>query len=378
LSGFQLYDGTLGVGLFFAALAATEGDARWHDAAQAITQSLSRVLDGSGADGRISSEAIGSCEGLGSLVYSLTWIGKLLNEPSCIELAHRIAGLFSRELIASDSNLDIMRGAAGAILGFLTLHIEDKETLPLELAQECGRHLLTRAIESDKGSVSWAGPDGRRLAGFAHGAAGIAYALTKLYLFTGDGRLRDAALGAYRYERGLFSAQRGNWPILGKSGDTTAVMTAWCHGAPGIGLARALSMDMVSDPEVVDEIDVAMSTSRRQRLHRSDHLCCGNLGRSEALFTVGLALDRPELMENARQVALGVTERARERGRFQLPGTEFAHQIYLSGFFRGLSGIGYQLARFAHPSRLPSILGFESETPDPEGRPNDGGPDVET
>jgi lantibiotic modifying enzyme len=137
-------------------------------------------------------------------------------------------------------------------------------------------------------------------------------------------------------------------------------------------------MDVVSDPEVVDEIDVAMSTSRRQRLHRSDHLCCGNLGRSEALFTVGLALDRPELMENARQVALGVTERARERGRFQLPGTEFAHQIYLSGFFRGLSGIGYQLARFAHPSRLPSILGFESETPDPEGRPNDGGPDVET
>ncbi len=378
LSGFELYDGTLGVGLFFAALAATERDARWHDAARAITRSLSRVLDSSGAEGRFSSEAIGSCEGLGSLVYSLTWIGRLLNEPSSIELAHRITGLFSRELIASDGNLDIMRGAAGAILALITLHVEDRETLPLELAQECGRHLLARAIESENGSVSWAGLDGRRLAGFAHGAAGIAYALTRLYHFTGDGRLRDAALGAYRYERGLFSAQRGNWPILGKSGNTTAMMTAWCHGAPGIGLARALSLDVVRDPEVIDEIDVAMSTSRSRRLHRSDHLCCGNLGRSEAMFTVGMALDRPDLVENARQVALRVTERARESRRFQLPGTEFAHQVHLSGFFRGLSGIGYQLARFAHPSRLPSILGFEPDTADPKSRPTDGGPDVET
>ena len=34
--------------------------------------------------------------------------------------------------------------------------------------------------------------------------------------------------------------------------------------------------------------------------------------------------------------------------------------MFEPGFFQGLSGIGYQLLRLAAPSRLPSVLSFES------------------
>ncbi|MEQ8538204.1 MAG: lanthionine synthetase LanC family protein [Coleofasciculus sp. D1-CHI-01] len=57
------------------------------------------------------------------------------------------------------------------------------------------------------------------------------------------------------YERSLFSPGVGNWPDLRefettvRSGNPGRVnyMTAWCHGATGIGLARLRSMPHLED-----------------------------------------------------------------------------------------------------------------------------------
>ena len=85
------------------------------------------------------------------------------------------------------------------------------------------------------------------LAGFSHGVAGIAYALLELAVATGDERYRTAALAALDYERALFDAVHQNWPDLREtqtlktetnSAQGSVFVTAWCHGAPGIGLSR--------------------------------------------------------------------------------------------------------------------------------------------
>ena len=359
----DLYDGTLGAGVFLAALAAVTGDRQWADAAHVATRPARTFLDRE--EGTSSEpEDIGVCRGLGSVVYALTWIGRLLGDSSCLDLAIRGAHRIARERIASERRLDVSGGSAGAILALLTLYREADDPAFLDLASHCGRHLLGTQVRMEDGSA-WPTHDGACLAGFAHGAAGIAYALLRLFRVTGDADFRDAAVRAYRYERSLFSDAHANWPVIGMAGDglrsAERVMTAWCHGAPGIALARALALDVVDDDDVRAEIKAALNTTVRSSGGGSDHLCCGQMGRSEVLFSVGHRLGQRDTVTAAYDLATQVVQRARQAGHFRLSSTGFEYRVFDSGFFRGLSGIGYQLLRMAAPARLPSVLGFEAE-----------------
>jgi len=92
----------------------------------------------------------------------------------------------------------------------------------------------------------------------------------------------------------------------------------------------------------------------------ADHLCCGNMGRCESLFTTGRRLMRREAVEGSRRLARVVIARARKAGHFCLAANGFEYRIFDPGFFRGVSGIGYTLLRLAAPSSLPSIAAFEA------------------
>src|SRR5438270_801706 len=101
------------------------------------------------------------------------------------------------------------------------------------------------------------------LTGFSHGTAGISWALLELAAKTGEQRFQAAALSGIAYERALFSASAGNWPDL-RVPDTDAnpepgvFPVAWCHGAPGIGLARLLCRRLVDNPQIDGEIQAAL------------------------------------------------------------------------------------------------------------------------
>ena len=115
--------------------------------------------------------------------------------------------------------------------------------------------------------------DRRPLAGFAHGAAGIAWALLELAAVTGEERFRVAARQAIDYERSLYSPEAENWPDLRQleiSGadtepDSDRFMTAWCHGAVGIGLARLRALQHLNDPKLDDEVRIALRTTLERR-----------------------------------------------------------------------------------------------------------------
>src|SRR4029077_423678 len=116
----------------------------------------------------------------------------------------------------------------------------------IEQAVACGDHLLARSTDYPSG-CGWIRPEIApvALAGFAHGVAGIAWALDALSHATGIDRFAVRARWALEYERTLFSDSVENWRDVrerGRSGDgpdaAAKFSTAWCHGAPGIGLAR--------------------------------------------------------------------------------------------------------------------------------------------
>jgi type 2 lantibiotic biosynthesis protein LanM len=364
---YHLYDGSPGVALFFAAMAASanahesQQDDRWIDAARAAILPVKRFAELLHAGDLPADEPIGACNGLGSIAYGLTLIGDLIDDAECVGLAVRVSREI-RRLVDADCTFDVLGGAAGAILTLLAFFDRTEVRTLLDAAIACGDHLVAHAVEIDDG-VAWPGSSDALLVGFAHGAAGIAYALSHLWRATEIERFRDVATKAYRFERRQFLSGPRNWPVASPHGDAPAappvLMTAWCHGAPGIALANALAIDVVPGDDVRAEIVAALETTAMSPPSTTDHLCCGNFGRVEALFTAGRALGDVRAVKAACDGAGQLMARARARGHFRPSSSSFEYRVFDPGFFRGLSGIGYQLLRLAAPSELPSVLSFE-------------------
>jgi lantibiotic modifying enzyme len=202
-----------------------------------------------------------------------------------------------------------------------------------------------------------AGVEGRvALTGFSHGAAGIAWALLELSHVTGDQRFRTAALEAIRYERGCFNPSVGNWEEFSKFGGKTsgaerAKEVAWCHGAPGIGMARLAALRTLDDAEVRTEIDIALNTTLSNGFGHNHSLCHGDLGNLELLLQARnrLGVFRWNDEAGVRTAILDGIEQDE-----CICGTPWG--VESPGLMTGLAGIGYQLLRLAEPQFVPPIL----------------------
>ena len=258
-------------------------------------------------------------------------------------------------LLADDQTFDVISGAAGCIGGLLALHAVRPGGGALGVARRCGEHLVDHAVLDAQGSRWIAEPHGKAIAGFSHGTSGIAWALAELYGATGDAALRDAALDAVRFERTLFDPAAGNWP--NNLGDEPHPQATWCHGAPGIGLARAAMRAHISDSMLDDDLEVALRTTVAVGFDEQQCLCHGSLGNLELLVVAserGVADLRADIAAHVDRV-LG---ELRECGwRCGVPlGVE------TPGLLTGVAGIGYALLRRVDPS-VPSVLTMQPPQP---------------
>ena len=198
------------------------------------------------------------------------------------------------------------------------------------------------------------------LTGFSHGAAGMAWALLRLATVTGIARFETAARQAMAYERHLFVAAQGNWPDLREpnaaiptaAADGQTCMTAWCHGAPGIGLGRLTSLPRLEEREMGQDIAVAIETTRAHGFGCNHSLCHGALGNLDLLIEAYVRLGRADLQPHINAIAATIVADMRHNGwRCGNPlGVESP------GLMTGLAGMGYELLRLAEPIRVPSVL----------------------
>jgi type 2 lantibiotic biosynthesis protein LanM len=353
---YNLYGGTGGVALFLAAAERFSPGSGYGELALAAVRSLQTVLNRR-PDRFAETVGIGGASGLGSVAYSLLRVSRLLDEPALLEEARRISLLISEERIASDQVLDVIGGAAGAILGLTALYEASHDREILERAIACGGHLLEARTENETGHRAWVTDEDPRISGFSHGTAGIAYALLRLYEHTEDARLVEAAKEAIAYEDTLYSPEARNWLDSAEPGKP-AYLWKWCHGAPGIGLARLGGLSVLDTWQVREDIELALQTTLELGVQGVDHPCCGNMGRAEVLLESGRQLSRPELEEAARARAWRVVTRAERTDGFVLH-PMLPSQVDNPGFFHGTAGIGYELLRMARPDMLPSVLLWE-------------------
>lgn len=358
-SAYDLYRGQAGIALFLAALAAVTRQPRFLAAASASLRPFSRALEGDGPLSPVRWPSVGACDGLGSVVYAVAMAGRLLGDGAWSETAERWGREISPDRIDGSVRHDVAGGTAGALLALLALEAGRAETTWVrERIRHCVRRLAAGQVTTGGDAAAWPSADGRTPAGFAHGAGGIAYALARAFAKTGDAEIVDRVRRAHRHERRLFSPAAGNWPAAHEGG--TVLMTAWCHGAPGIGIARTLALPAFDDHAIRAEIRAALDATLAAGPGRDDHLCCGVMGRSEALLVMGACLREPPAVAAAEAMATRVAEAVLARGTRALRTENFEHRTFQPGFFRGLAGIGYQLLRTAAPTRIPSVLGFEA------------------
>lgn len=353
---YNLYGGTCGVALFLAAAEGFSPGSSYGELALAAVRPLQSAL-GRRPDRLAKTMGIGGASGLGSVAYSLLHVSRLLDEPALLEDARRVADLITEDLIEADRVLDVIGGAAGALLSLLALYEARPDPKVLEQAIACGEHLLETRTATETGPRAWVTDEGLRTTGFSHGTAGIVYALLRLYEHTRDARLLEAAEEAIAYEDTQYSPENRNWADYAKSGEP-GYLWQWCRGAPGIGLARLGGLSILDTEQVREDIELALQTTLEFGVKGVDHPCCGNLGRAEILLSAGQRLSRPELEEAARARAWRTVTRAEQSGGF-LSHPMLPKQVDNPGFFQGTAGIGYELLRMARPDQLPSVLLWE-------------------
>ena len=128
-------------------------------------------------------------------------------------------------------------------------------------------------------------------------------------------------------------------------------MMAWCHGAPGIGLARLRSLQQLGDTLTRNEIEIALRTTLTQGFGHNHCLCHGDLGNLELLLQASQLIES-EWQEHLNRLTAIIVESINRVG--WLCGNPV--RIESPGLMTGLAGIGYGLLRVAEPLRVPSVL----------------------
>jgi type 2 lantibiotic biosynthesis protein LanM len=358
--GMDLYNGIPGIALFLAYAGAILQDDGYTALARRGLAGMLQHFEQFGSD----LPGIGGFEGWGGTLYTLTNMGVLWDDTAVLSQAGEVVDVLAN-FIEQDDVFGVLRGAAGAIGALLTFHDCQPSTKAIDAAIACGDHLLTSAQIFEQG-LGWTPPDSSSppLAGFAHGAAGIGWALLALAEATGEERFRIAGHQAFAYERNLFVQNVGNWPDLrlndpenGQAApDSPRFPVAWCHGAAGIGLSRLSAYSVLPDEELHNEIQTALNTTKSCGFGQTHCLCHGDMGNLELLLEAGRILDDETWWFEAQRLRGRVLESIDRYGYY----CGGSGGVELPGLMLGIAGIGYQMLRLAEPELVPSVLTLTS------------------
>jgi lantibiotic modifying enzyme len=228
----DLYYGNAGVLVFLRELYRATGQKEYADAMQRdlifLDQNLAQV------------KLYGLYDGLAGIAFSAA---QDPDDPRASTVSSRAvdyliqgAGQQANGGVRWNDDNDIMSGSAGIGLALLALGQKLHRTELIDLAAQTGTDLLARSVPTAQGRY-WLHQTGakKQYPNFAHGTAGIAYFLLKLYEQTGETRFRDGAIDGARYLRSIASPQTATRCLVPHDlpGQADLFYLGWCHGPAG-------------------------------------------------------------------------------------------------------------------------------------------------
>ena len=367
--GPDLYAGSAGIGLYLAELYALTGDLAFARTALGAIQRSIRQL-GSVPPADAVSPLSFHCGHLG-VAYAARRAGLLTDRA---ELVLQATSLLDRviEAVSSPHELDVIGGNAGAIPVLLSLARESGLERCYDLAIALGEELCRTAVDQGSGwawepeAASGSGMGPVPQTGLSHGASGMGLALFELYGATGRRDLLEIARGAFAFEDALFDPENGNWPDLRRNIERPNFARAWCHGAPGIALARlrAGMLDHEQRENYHARARLAIATTlgaieeNLETACSDATLCHGLAGLGEIVWLTGQMLDDPAYRDRALDLGRTLINRHSDS------------EVWPSGvpsrgpnpsLMLGIAGVGYWLLRLHAPQQVPSVLLMEPD-----------------
>ncbi|UTW61501.1 type 2 lantipeptide synthetase LanM [bacterium SCSIO 12741] len=286
--------------------------------------------------------------GVAGLIYVLSRVDALRYSQVILELVDG----WNTETLELDESLDQIGGTAGALSILCEVYKQIPEAAIKRKIEMCADFLLSQSTaDPQSGGIYWHNirQFERPLTGLSHGSAGMGIALLKAWKATGVERYKEACYLAVQWEDEWFSQDQGNWRDLRKVEGKFA--TSWCHGAPGIGLARLHAWQLTGDSYWLKRMDQAIRTTLDFAETGIDFYCCGRFGRLDFLLEAAQLLDDKQLEAEVTKRLDEARIKRLEDGCYQ---TYDLADIHLENpsLFRGLSGIGYVFLRHAFPGKV--------------------------
>jgi len=366
----SLYSGVAGPAYFLDEMARVSGKEAYREAA---TKALNWVI---GRVHHATERSFAGITGHPSVVWPLIRRAEADGDRGALDRAYDLIRACGEP--SPDGEIDdVINGRAGSILALLHLYHHTRQASLVPLIAQLTKELIDRAMPFGAG-IAWERGERqvRSLCGFSHGAAGIGYTFAELGAYFDLPAFYWLTEQAFTYEN-HWLAERGFWPDFRRGiyedkdrrehlealekGDTDfffsgSAMNAWCHGAPGIGLARLRAYQRTGDPRWKEDLQTALHLSEGSVTgdHKGLIYCHGRAGNAELFLEAMAVLDNEQLATTASAPAKTAIE-------MQANG-----EIFPAGFrdsttpcpslFMGSSGIGLYLLRLADPEAVPCIL----------------------
>lgn len=333
IAGNDLYAGLPGIILFLFYLSEVSGQQKYHKIAKAGLNNLLIKLE----DIDEQEISVGAFDGIGGVIYSLSHFGILLGDRSLFKLTKRFVSK-TEKMLERNPDLDVISGVAGCILSLLAYHSASGDKIGLQIAKKFGDYLLKQKVENSE-DFSWFPNDKDALinSGFGHGAMGIIYALHNLYLKSNIQKYRLPATQ-------ILTNFNSNDALTVNV--TNGKNNSWCRGLSG-SLGSLVRIYSKSDNEWTSNLLL------NSDLAELDCICHGEMGNLDAIIGTKPYFSSDRIRNIVSQRYEMIVDRAKERGWF------YGTPVESVGLMEGMAGIGYQLLRIAHPSKVPSILFLE-------------------
>lgn len=363
----SLYNGTVGISSFFNELSRYSDNTSFSQISSSIYKGLLLQYDNA-RQNKIFENLIRKSPGMISYhafpISLIYLIFRLDDITCCSKIINDIIDLVDGFLLKQNTNYGYLGGLTGYLDVLIELCLNDVIPVDSQQIKNAEQLLLSNSIvdNNKRGWIHRSLEKGivkeNMLGGFSHGSSGIAYILYRLYRLTGKEYLFEIFQQTLEHDRSLFNKSINGWVDVRNIGNSFD-MGGWCHGAGGVALSRLLMLNYgYRDELLIDEIKNSVSILKN-RMGSNLCICHGDMGNLEILYAIGRFLDDKELqtyvLSNVNKIATDLIS-----GGNIICGDRKV--LPLDGLFLGISGVAYQMLRFADWENVPSLLTLELST----------------